>query len=673
MPAPTRGRSTSGLAYGGDYNPEQWPREVWDEDVALMTQAGVTFVTLGVFAWSRIELREGQFDWEWLDDIVGRLHAAGIAIALATPTAAPPPWLLHQHPSITPVDSAMVPRRPGTRLGWCPSSPVFREHAVRIASVLAGRYGEHPAVRLWHVSNELGGGNARCYCDVSASAFRGWLREKYGTVEAVNAAWGTTFWGHLYQDFDQILPPRDPEQANNPAHVMDYHRFSSDELLEHYRAEARAIRKCSTAPITTNLMVSSGGQVAAYSTWTDDLDVVSTDHYTLVDDPEREIELSMCADRTRGLSGRTRPWLLMETSPGAPVWQERNRAKEPGETIRNVIAHIARGADGAGFFQWRASVSGAEQFGSGMLPHAGTESRVWREVTELGSILQRLEPVKGSPVAPAHVALILDDESAWTYEYGLKPHRDLSYSREPRLWYGAFWKRQVMVDVVESSADLSGYDVIVVPSMMVASQATAQRIAAAARSGASVVITYLSGVVDEDSRVITGGYPGAFRELTGVTTEEFRPLQRFEQATLSDGTSVRDWVEDTSVVDGSVVLHVAHGPAAGRAAVTRRPVGDGEAWYVAVALSPKSIRDMVNTLIEDRQLPRVVVADEGLEAVTRITDYGPATFLINHTESPITVEITGKDLVTSTTCGPTLEVPAGAVRVVLTSETWRPS
>ena len=658
---------TERISYGGDYNPEQWPREVWDEDIALMAQAGVNFVTLGVFSWSRIEPADGEYDWEWLDDIIGRLDAAGIAVDLATPTAAPPPWLLMKHPQITPLDSAMVPRWPGTRLGWCPSSPEFRTHAVRIATALAQRYGEHRAVRLWHVSNELGGGNARCFCDVSAQAFRGWLREKYRDIAALNDAWGTAFWGHLYRDFAEIPAPRDTEGGNNPAHVLDYRRFSSDELRAHLEAEVGAIRAHSAAPITTNLMVASGGQVAAYSTWTDAVDVVSTDHYTIVDDPQRHIELSFCADRTRGLSGASRPWLLMEHSTGAPSWQQRNRAKVPGEILRNALAHIARGADGVGFFQWRASVSGAEQFHTGMLPHAGTNTRVWREVCELGDIVNRLAPIKGSPVAPARVALLMDDESAWSYEYGLKPHRSLQYSREPRAWYRAMWERNIPVDVIESSAPLDGYDVIIVPSMIITGADTANRIAERVAAGATAVVTYLSGVLDTDSRVITGGYPGAFRDLTGVVTEEFRPLQVDEEARLSDGTTVTDWIEDANPVDATTVLTVVEGPVTGHAALTRRSVGAGTAWYVAARLESSSIAAVVDQIITDAKLVPTANVPAGVEAVTRLTSQGPATFFINHTGEPVTVSASGTELTSGHACGPHLDIPAGAVRVVLTA------
>lgn len=665
---PTTVRPTAGLAFGGDYNPEQWPPEVWDEDLGLMRRAGVNLVTVGVFSWSRIEPRPGEQDWAWLDEVLDRLHGAGIGVDLATPLAAPPPWLLTAHPEITPLDADMVPRRPGTRLGWCPSSPVFREHARRITTALADRYGRHPAVRLWHLGNELGGGNARCYCEVSAAAFRGWLARRYPDVAAINEAWGTAFWGHLYSDLAQIDPPRDPEQAANPGLVLDYLRFSSDELLGHLRDGAQIVRARSDAPVTTNLMVGAGGHVAAYPTWVPELDVVATDHYTLVDDEHREVDLALSADRVRGLAGPSRAWLLMEHSVGGPSWQQRNRAKDPGEIARNSLAHVARGSDAALFFQWRASLSGAEQFHSAMLPHAGERTRVFREVEQLGAWLGRLSVVQGAPVQDARVAMLMDEESAWMLEYGLKPHRGLRADTEPRRWYRALWDRQVLVDVLPADHDLTGYDVVVVPTVLVMAADRAERIARYVADGGTALVTYLSGVVDEHHRVLLGGYPGALRGLLGVRAEEYRPLQTSEQVTLSDGSVVRDWVEDTLVDDAEVVLTVADGPAAGRAAVTRRRVGAGEAWYVSVPLPPEATGRIVDTLVTEAGLPRVVEAPPGLEAVRRTTPEGPVLFLINHTPADVPVRTGGTELLTGRRCGPVLTVPAGQVAVVQEDE-----
>jgi beta-galactosidase len=559
----------------------------------------------------------------------------------------------------------MTPRYPGSRLGWCPSSPVFRELALGITAALAERYGKHPAVKLWHLGNELGGGNARCYCAVSAEAFRSWLREHHGTVDAVNAAWGTAFWGHLYGSFEQIMPPRDPEQGANPGLVLDYLRFSSDELLSHVRDGAAIIRAHSTTPLTTNLMVSSRGHVAAYETWTPSVDLVSNDHYTLVDDPDRAIELALSDDRMRGLSGRDRPWMLMEHSTGGPSWQQRNRAKDPGEIARNALTHVARGSDSVMFFQWRASVSGAEQFHSAMLPHAGTETRVFREIEELGAALRRLEVVQGSPVEPARVALLMDEESAWVYEHGLKPHRALRSSHEPLQWYRAFWNRQVPLDVLPADAALDDYDVVIVPSVFIADEARAGRIAGVVARGGTVLVTYLSGIVDRNNRVISGGYPGAFRDLLGVWTEEFRPLQAYESVGLSDGTRIVDWTEDTVLVDAKAVITFADGPSAGRAAVTRRSLRDGNAWYIAASLASTTVQSIVDTIIDESGLDRTIVATEGVEAIRRLTSEGPVLFIINHTDSAVSVATRGIELLTGITVADPLEVPAGAVAAVL--------
>jgi len=660
---------TIGLSFGGDYNPEQWPTEVVAEDIELMKRAGVNLVTLGVFSWAKIEPQPGVFDWDWLDAVVTQLHDAGIRIDLATPLAAPPPWLLTEHPEVTPLDGLMTPRYPGTRLGWCPSSPVFREHARAVTTALAKRYGTHPAVRLWHVGNELGGGNAQCHCEVSAASFRTWLRRRYQDIDAVNAAWGSSFWGHLYGNFEQIMPPRDPEQGANPALVLDYRRFSSDELLTHVDDGASIIREHSARPVTTNLMVSSNGHVAAYETWLPSLDIISNDHYTLVDDPNRAEELALSGDRMRGFSGRDRPWMLMEHSTGAPSWQQRNRAKDPGEITRNALAHVARGSDSVMFFQWRASVSGAEQFHSAMLPHAGTETRVFREIEALGASLQRLEVVQGSPVEPARVALLMDEESAWVYEYGLKPHRLLRSATEPRKWYTALWNRQVPVDVIPANASLEDYDVVIVASVIIADSARAASIAAVAERGGTVLITYLSGIVDNSNRVIGGGYPGAFRDLLGVWTEEFRPLQEYEAVTLSDGTQVHDWSEDTVLVDAEPVITFADGPSAGRAAVTRRQVGDGSAWYVGASLTPATVTALIDTLIEQSSLERTIAAPAGVEAIRRITTDGPALFVLNHTDEPVSVATDGVELLTGGAVAGTVDIAAGGVAVVLESRT----
>ncbi|NQX28940.1 beta-galactosidase [Microbacteriaceae bacterium VKM Ac-2854] len=653
-----------GLAFGGDYNPEQWPREVWQEDVRLMREAGVTIVTLGVFSWGLVEIDDGRFDWSWFDEIIELLHTNGIAIDLATPTAAPPSWLHAAHPEIQLLDVDLNRQRIGGRLGWCPSSPVFRRYALRIAAALAERYGAHPAVRLWHVSNELGGGNRHCYCSVSAAAFRDWLRERYGTLTKVNAAWGTAFWGHHYTDFAQIEPPRGSTASHNPGLHLDFDRFSSDALLEHYLAEKAVLHAASpNVPITTNVMVGLGPDVVDYARWAPHVDIVANDHYTAAADPRREQELAFSADRMRGLSADRAPWLLLEHSTGAAAWQPRNRAKPPGELLRNSLAHIARGSDGAMFFQWRASTAGAEQFHSAMLPHAGAESRVWREVLELGRVLRALAPVRGSRVETAGVAIVYDDEAGWAWEHGLKPHNALRYAEQARLWHQALFDRGVLVDIVPPGAALSGYSVIVVPSLYLVTDATAAALAAAAVGGASVVITALSGIVDETNRVRRGPYPGAFRAMLGIAVEEFVPLQIGERFLLDTGWGGSDWTEDVVAGSAEVLARFTDGFLAGRPAVTRNPVGAGAAWYVAATLDRAGVDGVLGTL-DQATLQPTVPTRPGVEVVRRVGADASYLFVLNHSADIAVVEATGRELLRDEEVGPCIEVAPGGCAVV---------
>jgi len=347
------GWPTASILLGCDYNPEQWSPEVWREDVALMRELGVDLVAINIFGWAHLEPRDGEFDFSGLDAIIALLHEAGIRINLGTGTSSPPPWLSRLHPEILPRDRNGVIAYPGGRQAWCPSSPVFRERALALVERVAARYGEHPAVALWHVSNELGCHNAHCYCDVSAAAFRGWLERRYGSIEALNAAWGTAFWSQRYSEWADVLPPRTTLSAGNPAQRLDFQRFSSDEQLAHYRAEAEVIRRRSAAPVTTNLMVTDHISALDYWSWAGDLDVIANDHYLDHRLPDPLGELAFSADLTRGLAAGD-PWMLMETSTSAVSWQPVNHAKREGELARTVLGHVARGADSICFFQWRA-------------------------------------------------------------------------------------------------------------------------------------------------------------------------------------------------------------------------------------------------------------------------------------------------------------------------------
>lgn len=643
-----------GVAMGCDYNPEQWPRSVWREDVALMREAGVGFVTLGVFSWALLQPAPDRWDFGWFDEVVSLLHENGIAIDMATATASPPPWLTLSSPQMLPVDASGATVWPGSRQSWCPSSPVFRAHALALAEQMARRYGEHPAVRLWHVSNELGCHNGRCWCDVSAAAFRRWLTDRYGSIEKMNDAWGTAFWSQHYGTFDEVLPPRHTGAAPNPTQVLDFARFSSDELLSHYCAERDVIRAHSAVPVTTNLMVTAHQDQQDNHRWARELDLVSNDHYLDARLPDARAELAFAADLTRGVA-RREPWLLMETATSAVNWQPVNTAKEPGELLLDVLDHVARGADGIGFFQWRASRAGAEKFHSALVPHAGADSARFREVAGLGDALARLAPVAGSPV-DAQVALLFDWEAWWACDQPSHPSDDLRYLDAAHRWHAAFTALGATVDVVHPSTDLTSYAVVVVPTLYLCSDTDAAGIAAAAERGAQVLVTYFSGIVDPDDHIRLGGYPGAFRELLGVRAEEFAPLLPGDTVRLDDGSTADLWTEVLETTDAEVITRYADGPVAGAPAITRRAVQpypprahsvgtpvprEGAAWYVATRLDDGATGLLAARIAADAGIPATPVP-----AGVTLTRRGRHVFLLNRGTGPAAVDVRGADLLT---------------------------
>ncbi len=657
---------TDGLSFGGDYNPEQWPRHVVEEDIALMGEAGVNLVTLGVFSWVFHEPRDGQFDFSWLDETLDLLHAGGIRVDLATPTAAVPMWLHRLHPEILPVDETGSRRTPGGRLGWCPSSPVFRRYALRVVERLAAHVAGHPAVRMWHVSNELGGGNGRCHCPVSEEAFRRWVEDRYGSVEAVNAAWGTAFWGNSYSSFEEIVTPWGVT-AHNPGHLLDFERFSSEALLDHYRAEKAVLRRHSPhLPITTNFMVGFGPDVVDYARWAPETDIVANDHYTYGPDPLRHQDLAYSGDRMRGISGGG-PWMLMEHAAGGSSWHPVNQPKEPGELLRHAIGHVARGSDSVMYFQWRASKVGTEQFHSAMLPHAGARTRTFADICRLGSHLRRLGEVQGTKVHGARTAFLHDNEAGWALRSGLKPDNNPNYSATARALHATLFQRAITVDVLPAWSPLEGYDLVVVPGLYLVSDDTARTVGAFAEAGGTVLVTWFSGIVDATNTVRTGGYPGAFRDLLGAWSEEFHPLTAEQSVELDTGWRAERWTELLHAEDAEVVARYAAGAYAGEPAVTRRTVGAGSAWYLSADLDPAGRADLLDKVLAEAGITPAAVVSPGVEAVRRASAGGDRSylFLINH--SPTAdgwAQACGTDLLTGIRHEGHVVLPAGSVAVI---------
>ncbi|MEU5784033.1 beta-galactosidase [Micromonospora lupini] len=652
----------NGIYFGGDYNPEQWPEETWAEDVELMRRAGVNLVSVGIFSWALLEPAPGRFEFGWLDRVLDLLHDGGIQVDLATATASPPPWLARAHPEMLPrrADGAIL--WPGGRQAYCPSSPVFRERSLELVRAVAGRYAEHPAVVMWHVSNELGCHNAHCYCDVSAEAFRGWLRERYGDLDRLNDAWGTAFWSQRYGDWAEINPPRTVTAFANPTHQLDFLRFSSDQLRAQLRAEREVLKTLVRQPITTNFMIGMGVKPMDYQSWAEDVDLVSNDHYLTAADPQAHLGLSLAADHTRGVAGGD-PWLLMEHSTSAVQWQPRNVAKLPGQLRRNSLAHVARGADGVLFFQWRASRAGAEKFHSALVPHAGPDTKVFREVCQLGADLKALAEIRGSRV-DADVAILFDWEAWWAVELDSHPSVDVTYADRMNALYGALWRAGVTADIVHPSADLSGYRLVLAPTLFLVRDADADALRRFVEAGGTAAVTYFSGIVDPDDHIRLGGYPGAFRDLLGVRTEEFFPLREGERVQLDDGSTADVWTEWLHADDAEVLASYTDGPLPGVPALTRRPVGAGAAWYVGTRLDEPATDRLVARLLDEAGVRPAAQAPTGVEVVRRRDGERSWLFAINHTDAEVRLPAHGDELLTGARCAGELTLPAGEVAVV---------
>ncbi|WP_240640557.1 beta-galactosidase [Microbacterium sp. 10M-3C3] len=653
-----------GIAFGCDYNPEQWSRETWREDMALMREAGVDLVAINIFGWAEIQRPDGSFDFTRLDEVVALLHESGIRINLGTGTSSPPPWLTTRHPEILPVVADGTTRYPGGRQAWCPSSPVFRAAALEVVEAVAQRYGDHDAVELWHVSNELGCHNVHCHCDVSAAAFRVWLERRYGTIDGLNAAWGTAFWSQRYTDWNEILTPRLTLSTRNPSQLLDYRRFSSDALLEYYRAEAAIIRRHSAKPITTNFMVTAHIDGMDYATWASDMDVIANDHYLDHRLPDPHGELSFAADLVRGLAGGA-PWLLMEHSTGAVNWQPVNPAKAPGQMMRDTLVHVARGADAACFFQWRASLQGSEKYHSALLPHAGTDTAQWREVRELGTVIGALGEVQGSRVV-ADAAVLFSWPSWWATDAENSPSSAVGYLDQVHAAHRALRDAGITADVVDPERDLRGYRLIVVPGLHVVTDAAAERLREAVASGAHTLVTFFSGIVDEHDRVRPGGYPAPWRELLGVRVVEFTPTLPDAALTLASGAGARLWAERVVAVDAEIVDRFADGPARGLPALTRRAGegGAGDAWYLATLLDGGDYTRLVSRIAEAAGLAPEAGAGRDVEVVRRKADDGTTwRFVINHGTEGVDIVVRGTDLVAGVSVDGATTIPGGTVGI----------
>lgn len=660
----TDGRQDTGLLFGGDYNPEQWSEEVWADDIRLMKKAGVNTATVGVFAWSSIEPEEGRYEFGWLDRIFDLLHDNNIGVILATPTASPPPWFSAAHPEALPVTREGIHLVHGSRDTYNPAAPAYREAAISVARALADRYGTHPALRAWHLHNEYG---TISYGDLVDVEFRSWLRARYGDLDSLNRAWHTTFWSQGYASWDEIHAPQQTQYLPNPTQLLDFKRFSAALLLDCYNDQIAVVREASPdVPVTTNFILPPW---LHFNHWdfADASDFVAIDHYVDDSGAEGAAHAAFGADQARSF-GHGRPWLLMEQAANTTSRGGRILAKEPGQLLRNSVQHVARGAFGILFFQWRAPYAGAEFFHSTMVPHVGEDSRVFREVIELGSVLGQLSELAAGTIGPVNrprVAIAWDPDAWWAAETPSLPSDAFSFLKSARATHRSLWYLGITCDFVQLNQRLNGYEILLIPSQVMVTAEQAAAVQDFVEAGGQAVIWYFSGTFDNDLHIVPGGYSGAFANLLGIRVEELLPLEAGQAVQLDDGSIGSEWAERIETHSASVLSRYTSGPAAGSAAVTVNTVGEGRVVYVSTELDEDSRRRLlIDTLAFAGVEPDAPGAGGGLEAVRRMAGDNSYLFLINHASEERDSFGVGTDILTGITHEGKVTVAAGEVIVL---------
>lgn len=646
------------ILYGGDYNPNQWSRDIWDEDMRLFSKAGINSATINVFSWAKLQPSEQEYHFDELDEIVEMLSREKYDIVLATSTGALPAWMFKKYPEVGRTDFDGRRHKFGNRHNACPNSLVYQTFARRLAEKLAERYGINEHVVCWHVNNEYGG---VCYCENCEKAFRVWLKEKYKTVEAVNTAWNMEFWGHTIYDWDEIVVPNvmgDARGAEKTAFAglsVDYRRFMSDSMLENFKMERDAIRMSdSHTPITTNFMGTYKN--LDYFKWAKEMDIVSWDNYPDYDTPWSEV--AMRHDLMRGLKGQ--PFMLMEQTPSQQCWQAYNSLKKPGQMRAQSYQTLAHGADTIQFFQLRRSVGGCEKFHGAVIEHAGTDNtRVFKEVSGLGAELQALSDEFPGADNPADVGIIFDWDNYWAFEYSNGHHRDLKYVDQIWQYYRYFYEKNIMVDMIPLDADFSKYKVVVAPLLYMVKEGVQQRLEDYVEQGGTFITGFLSGIVDQSDNVHLGGYPGPLRRLTGIWVEETDVLAPEQSNTLrfaGQTEAVCHMLCDIIHLEGAEALaEYSSNFYAGSPAVTRHGFGQGTVYYIGTRPEEEALGKILNQAMDVAGVRPVIEEETKLEIVCRATEQKRYYFIMNFSGEDVTLPqfFAGKtDMITGSVLSP---------------------
>ena len=656
------------FGHGGDYNPDQWRDrpDILEEDIRLMKLAGCNLMSVGIFAWSALEPQEGRFDFDWLEDVLDRFAENGISAFLATPSGARPAWMSERYPEVLRVREDGQRNLHGGRHNHCFTSPVYREFVRRINAALAGRFGHHPAVVGWHVSNEYGGA---CHCELCQEAFRTFLKEAYGSLDALNRAWWTGFWSKTYTDWRQLHSPSRFGEATLHGLNLSWKRFVTHQTVDFMRAEVAPLRAVApNLPVTTNLMTLYDGldpfRFASV------VDFASYDSYPRwgADDASEAALAAMNYDIMRCILRR--PFALMESTPSQVNWQDVCKLKKPGMHLLSSLHAVAHGADTVQYFQWRKSRGASEKFHGAVVDHVGHEhTRTFRDVAEVGRTLPKLSGVLGAPT-PAHAALVFDWENRWALEDSQGPRREKHYEDTVLEHYRALRRCGMDVDVIEEGADLSGYALVAAPMLYMVKPGVAEALESFVRGGGTFVATCHTGCVDRDDLCFLGGFPGPLRRLLGVWIEETDALY--------DGETNGICAEDGQTYACSTLCDLIHAETArvtgtyaadfyaGTPAVTVNAFGAGRAHYIATRPGLDFLTAFYRRRLAEAGVePLCADLPDGVEVSSRASASGRYLFAMNFSGKPARIRLpVGTDMLTGEAAGGDTALGVNGIAVI---------
>lgn len=644
--------------YGGDYNPDQWLEypEILAEDIRLMKQAHINVVSLGIFAWAKLEPEEGVYDFDWMARIIDRLYENGISVILATPSGARPHWLADKYPEVLRVNEDRRKNIFGLRHNHCYTSPIYREKVRQLNMKLAERFDHHPGVVLWHISNEYG---EECHCPLCQQAFRLWVKDKYHTIDEVNRKWNTAFWSHDYQSFDQIESPSSIGESSIHGLYLAWRRFVSDQTIDFCKNEIQALRDAGAVkPVTTNMMYNY--PIINYHEMAKELDIISWDTYPTWHkgaDPLVANDNGMQHDIMRTL--KKQPYMLMESCPGATNWQSVSKLKRPGMTEAASMQAIAHGSESVLYFQIRKGRGGFEKFHGAVIDHYGKDDdRTYQECCEVGASLERLNEIQGT-VVKADVAVVHDWENRWALENAAGPrNKNLYYKETVEKNYYAFRKQGLNVDVIDMTQTLDEYKIVVAPMLYLFRAGFEQKVRRFVENGGTFIMTYWSGVVDENDLTVLGGTPGGLMDVMGLRSTEIDGLYDGETNRLipestcctRPGFADIDFVgaygcehlcQLVNVTTAEPLFTYAEEFYEGTPALTVNTFGKGRAYYVCADAEQRFYDDVYAAIVKEANVhtPFIQKIPGGVEVTTRTDGETEYIFVQNFNNAPVQFDV----------------------------------